>query len=104
MISYSIVSNIFLKNDILVETVWSKNWNGGRTYGTWLARLAKTLGVKAFYSDWLCVPGFRGEPSNAVVYEKYPELEIKDVSKLERTNNHWIDEGAHGWVDEFVVL
>ena len=98
-----IVTDIFLKNNISITTVWSKNWNGGRTYGTWLAKIAKNLGVKAFYTDWLCVPGFRGEPSNALVYEKYPMLAIKEPSKLERTNNHWIEEGSHGWVDEFLV-
>ncbi len=96
-------SQIFLINKIPVNYVWSKNWNGGRTYGTWLARVAKKLEVKVFYTDWLCLPGFRGEPSNSIVYEKYPELETDEESKLERTSNHWIEEGAHGWVDEFWV-
>ena len=96
-------SQIFLKNNIPVNYVWSKNWNGGRTYGPWLAKAAKNLGVKLFYTDWLCLPGLRGEPSNDVVYEKYPELKFEQKSLLERTDNHWIEEGAHGWVDEFKV-
>ena len=96
-------SQIFLPNNLPLNYIWSKNWNGGRTYGTWLAKIAKTLNVKIFYTDWLCLPGLRGEPSNAIVYEKYPLLKVETVSKLERTNNHWIEEGAHGWVDEFKV-
>ena len=96
-------SQIFMANNIDVKYVWSKNWNGGRTYGPWLAKAAKNMGVKFFYTDWLCLPGFRGEPSNSIVYEKYPELNVKEISKLERTDNHWIEEGAHGWVDEFKV-
>lgn len=96
-------SQIFLSNNLPLNYIWSKNWNGGRTYGTWLAKIAKTLNIKIFYTDWLCLPGLRGEPSNAIVYEKYPELKAEIVSKLERTNNHWIEEGAHGWVDEFKV-
>ncbi len=98
-----VASQVFLKNNINLTVVWSKNWNGGRTYGTWLARVSKCLGVKAFYTDWLCLPGLRGEPSNAIVYEKYPDLEVKKPSKLERSDNHWIEEGAHGWVDEFLI-
>lgn len=98
-----IVSQIFLSNKINLNYIWSKNWNGGRTYGTWLARVSKKIGVRLFYTDWLCLPGFRGEPSNSIVYEKYPELLSEEVSELERTDNHWIEEGAHGWVDEFIV-
>ena len=97
------VSQIFLANKLNVSYVWSKNWNGGRTYGPWLAKAAKLIGVKFFYTDWLCLPGFRGEPSNDIVYEKYPELKAKDIALLERTDNHWIEEGSHGWVDEFKV-
>ena len=98
-----VATQIFLSNKIPIDYVWSKNWNGGKTYGTWLAKIAKKLGVKVFYTDWLCIPGLRGEPSNFLVYEKYQELDINDFSTLSRTNNHWIEEGAHGWVDEFVV-
>lgn len=98
-----IASQIFIKNNISLTYIWSKNWNGGTTYGTWLARAANKLGVKLMYTDWLCLPGLRGEPSNSIVYEKYPELNTKNISNLERTNNHWIEEGAHGWVDEFIV-
>lgn len=97
------VSEVLLKENIKLSFVWSKNWNGGRTYGTWLARIAHRLGVKRFYTDWLCVPDLRGEPSNIAVAEKYPELMIDNTSKLLRTDNHWIEEGAHGWVDEFTV-
>ena len=95
-------SQILLKNSIKADFIWSKNWNGGRTYGTWLARIATRLETKLFYSDWLCIPGQRGEPSNAAVYEKYPELKPVTETVLKRTANHWIEEGAHGWVDEFV--
>lgn len=98
-----VVSQIFLKNHLPVNSVWSKNWNGGKTYGTWLARMAYTLGVKRFYTDWLCMPDLRGEPSNTIVYENYPNLATQYGSHLERTDNHWIEEGAHGWVDEFLV-
>ena len=99
----SIVTDILLKNKISLTAIWSKNWNGGRTYGTWLAKAAKTLVAKVFYTDWLCLPGLRGEPSNAILYDKYPELKVDVLSNLERTNNHWIEEGSHGWVDEFIV-
>lgn len=98
-----VVSQIFLANKIFVNYIWSKNWNGGLTYGTWLAKVANILKVRYFYTDWLCLPGFRGEPSNNKVYDKYPELETKQSATLERTNNHWIEEGSHGWVDEFRV-
>lgn len=98
-----IASEVFLKNNIKLDYVWSKNWNGGKTYGTWLGRSAGKFGVKLFYTDWLCLPDQRGEPSNSLVYEKYPELFVKNNYFLKRTDNHWIEEGAHGWVDEFAV-
>ena len=87
------------ENEYLISQIFLAN-----KIPTWLARIAKQLGVKYFYTDWLCLPNFRGEPSNKSVYEKYPELKANNISKLERTDNHWIEEGAHGWVDEFVVI
>lgn len=98
-----VASQIFLANNIPLFYVWSKNWNGGKTYGTWLARAANKLGVKLMYTDWLCLPNLRGEPPNDIVYEKYPNLKVYPEAKLVRTNNHWIEEGAHGWVDEFMI-
>lgn len=98
-----VVSEIFLKNNLPVTYGWSKNWNGGKTCGTWLGRVSAFLGMKIFYTDWLCLPDLRGEPSNSLVYEEYPRLLNCSVSSLTRTDNHWIEEGAHGWIDEFLV-
>ena len=98
-----VATEIFMKNNLAVSYAWSKNWNGGRTYGTWLGRVASKLGIKLFYTDWLCIPGLRGEPDNSSVYEEYPDLVTEKESVLTRTDNHWIEEGVHGWVDEFTV-
>ncbi len=100
-----LVSKIFLKNKIEVSYIWSKNWNGGQTHGTWLANILDKLKTKKIYTDWLCVPGKRGQPGNRLVEEKYPELMCVSNTKLVRNNEiRWIDEGAHGWVEEFDVL
>ncbi len=98
------VSRILLANNINISIVWSRNWNGGQTYGTWLANILHKLHTAKVYTDWLCIPGKRGEPRNLHVLEKYPELMIPPQVKLVRNNDvHWIDEGAHGWVEEFNV-
>ncbi|NLM18318.1 MAG: hypothetical protein GX221_11430 [Candidatus Riflebacteria bacterium] len=97
------VSEIFLVNQIPIKYIWSKNWNGGKTYGTWLAKIADKLKTEKFYTDWLCVPGLRGEPSNDELKKHYPDLSEKASAVLERTENHWIEEGYHGWLDEFIV-
>ncbi|MBU1108726.1 MAG: hypothetical protein KKB51_18770 [Candidatus Riflebacteria bacterium] len=99
------VSKILLANSINVSFIWSRNWNGGQTYGTWLANVLDKLHTNKVYTDWLCVPGKRGEPRNRFVEEKYPELMIPSKVKLVRNDDvHWIDEGSHGWVEEFDVL
>lgn len=99
------VSKILLDNSIDVSFIWSRNWNGGQTYGTWLANILDQLHTIKVYTDWLCVPGKRGEPRNRFVEEKYPELMVPPKVKLLRNNDiHWIDEGSHGWVEEFDVL
>lgn len=99
------VSKILLANSIHVSFIWSRNWAGGKTYGTWLTNVLEKLHTKKVYTDWLCVPGKRGEPRNRSVEEKYPELMIPSNVKLVRNNDlHWIDEGSHGWVEEFDVI
>lgn len=98
-------AQILLANDISVEYIWSRNWNGGQTYGTWLANVLHRLKTRKIYTDWLCIPGHRGEPRNRHVEAKYPELMMPSQIKLLRNNDvHWIDEGAHGWVEEFDVV
>lgn len=98
------VSRILLGHQIYAAIVWSRNWNGGQTYGTWLANVLDQLQTVKVYTDWLCVPGMRGEPRNRSVEEKYPELMVPTKVKLVRNIDvHWIDEGAHGWVEEFDV-
>ena len=98
------VAKILLANGIKVPVIWSRNWFGGRTYGTWLANVLDKLNTSKVYTDWLCVPGKRGEPRNRSVEEKYPELMVAAKVKLVRNNEiHWIDESAHGWVEEFEV-
>ena len=100
-----LVSEILLKNDINVEFIWSRNWNGGQTYGTWLANILDQLRTSKLYTDWLCIPGKRGEPRNRAIEDKYPQLIVDSRVKLIRNNAiRWIDEGAHGWVEEFDVL
>ncbi len=99
------VSRILLAGNIKVDTVWTKNWNGGRTYGTWLANILDQLQTSHFFSDWLCIPGQRGEPRNLLVEEKYPELMVAAKIRLERNDEiHWIDQGAHGWVEKFSIV
>lgn len=99
------VTRILLAGGISVPYIWSRNWAGGQTYGTWLASVLDRLHTIRLYTDWLCVPGSRGEPRNRAVEEKYPELMIPAKVDLVRNNDiHWIDEGAHGWVEEFIVL
>jgi len=99
------VANVLLAARINVSYVWSRNWNGGQTYGTWLVNVLDRLNTVKVYTDWLCVPGSRGEPRNRAVEEKYPELMAANKVKLVRNNDlHWIDEGAHGWVEEFAVV
>ena len=98
------VANILLAHQIEVPYVWSRNWNGGKTYGTWLINVLDRLRTRKFYTDWLCVPGQRGQPANRLVEERYPELMGPPNAQLVRNNDiHWIDEGAHGWVEEFLV-
>lgn len=98
------VAKILLANNIKVPLIWSKNWNGGYTHGTWLANIASKLQTQKVYTDWLCIPGYRGEPGNEKVKDKYPELMSSSNTKLVRNNDiHWIDEGAHGWIEEFDV-
>lgn len=99
-----LVSKIFLANNIRVPLIWSRNWAGGHTYGTWLANVLDELKTEKVYTDWLCIPGKRGEPRNRLVEEKYPELMVPSKIKLVRNNDvHWIDEGTSGWVEEFDV-
>lgn len=99
------VAKVLLANKIDVSFVWSRNWNGGQTYGTWLANILDQLHTRKVYTDWLCVPGKRGEPRNKFVEEKYSELMVPAKVKLVRNNEiHWIDEGSHGWVEEFDVV
>lgn len=99
------VARIFLAHQIKVSYIWSRNWNGGQTYGTWLANVLAPLNTLKLYSDWLCLPGQRGAPPNRLVAQKYPELMTETKVKLERNNDlHWIDEGGHGWVEEFDVV
>lgn len=99
------VTKILLAHSINVSIIWSRNWNGGLTYGTWLANILDKLHTEKVFTDWLCVPGKRGEPRNRFVEEKYPELMVPAKVKLIQNNDiHWIDEGSHGWVEEFDVL
>ncbi|GAB4282722.1 MAG: hypothetical protein Kow0029_28460 [Candidatus Rifleibacteriota bacterium] len=99
------VSKIFLDNNIHVSFIWSKNWNGSQTYGTWMVNILDRLCTRKVYTDWLCVPGFKGQPGNKPVASKYPELMVEAKVKLVRNNNtHWIEEGSHGWVEEFDVV
>ncbi len=98
------VADFLLAHGIEITYIWSRNWAGGQTYGTWLANVLDRLHTEKVYTDWLCVPGQRGEPRNRRVEEKYPELMAPAKVKLQRNNEvHWIDEGANGWVEEFYV-
>lgn len=98
------VSKILLANSLSVPYIWCKNWNGGRTVGTWLVNVMDVLGTKKFYSDWLCIPGKRGEPSNEKARSAYPQLFQHPVVELEKNEaKRWIDEGFHGWVEEYRV-
>ncbi|MGM0601357.1 MAG: hypothetical protein ACQETH_16215 [Candidatus Rifleibacteriota bacterium] len=100
-----LISKIFMANSLKLNYIWSKNWNGGMTNGTWLVNALDKLGTLRVYTDWLCVPGQRGEPRNRFVKEKYSELMGPAKVKLERNNDvRWIEEGAHGWVEEFKVV
>ncbi len=99
------VANILLAHGIRAPFVWSKSWAGGRTYGTWLANVLDKLQTRKLYTDWLCLPGQRGEPRNRLVEAHYPELMTPATVRLVRNEAlHWIDEGSHGWVEEFDVL
>jgi hypothetical protein len=99
------VSRILLAHGIRVPFVWSRNWSGGKTYGTWLANVLGKLQTVKLYTDWLCVPGKRGEPRTQLVGENYPELMMAPTVRLVRNDEvRWIDEGGHGWVEEYDVL
>ncbi|OGK06115.1 MAG: hypothetical protein A2W80_05745 [Candidatus Riflebacteria bacterium GWC2_50_8] len=101
----SFVADILLAHGIKVEYVWSRNWYGTHTYGTWLANILDQTQTRKVYTDWLCVPGKRGEPQNIAVQQKYPELMVPARVKLVRNEDiRWIDESGHGWVEEFDVL
>lgn len=101
----SFVAGILLAHGIKVEYVWSRNWFGTHTYGTWLANILDQTQTRKIYTDWLCVPGKRGEPQNIAVQQKYPELMVPARVKLVRNEDlRWIDESGHGWVEEFDVL
>ncbi|NLI78721.1 MAG: hypothetical protein GX442_20065 [Candidatus Riflebacteria bacterium] len=100
-----LVSQILLAHGIEVPVVWSRNWAGSKTCGTWLANVLDRLHTGKVYTDWLCLPGQRGEPPNPLVAGKYPELMVPATVKLVRNEDlHWIVEGAHGWVDAFDVV
>jgi hypothetical protein len=100
-----LIAKLFLPNKLKLRYVWSKNWNGGMTYGTWLVNALDKLETFKVYTDWLCVPGRRGEPRNRFIDEKYPELSGPPRVKLVRNNEvRWIDESAHGWIEEFDVV
>jgi hypothetical protein len=97
-------AKLLLPNAVKIRFIWSRNWFGWNTYGTWLANVMHQLQTSKLYSDWLCVPGKPGEPSNRAVAEKYPELMQSPKIKLVRNENiRWIDESEHGWVEEFDV-
>jgi hypothetical protein len=99
------VAKILIANNLKVDFIWSRNWNGGQTYGTWLTNVLDKLQTKKVYTDWLCVPGKKGEPRNRKVEEKYPELMLAPKVRLVRNDDiHWIDQGGHGWVEEFDVM
>ncbi len=98
------VAKILLANDIRVPYIWTRDWFGGPTHGTWLANVFDRLQTVKFFTDWLCVPGQRGEPGNKAVAEKYPELMIPSKVRLVKNESHrWIEEGAHGWIEEYDV-
>lgn len=100
-----LASQILLAHGIEVPVVWSRNWAGSKTCGTWLANVLDRLRTRKIYTDWLCVPGQRGEPPNPLVSDKYPELMAPGTVKLVRNNDlHWIVEGAHGWLEAFDVV
>jgi hypothetical protein len=99
------VSQVLLDHGIHVHLLWSRNWAGGKTYGTWLPNVLDRLRTSKVYTDWLCIPGQRGEPRNHAVEEHYPELMVPSRVQLVRHPDlHWIVEGAHGWVEEFDVV
>ncbi|RCK81070.1 MAG: hypothetical protein OZSIB_2447 [Candidatus Ozemobacter sibiricus] len=98
------VADVLLAHGVRVPLIWTKNWAGGRTYGTWLVNVLDRLRTETFYADWLCRPGQRGEPRNPLVAAHYPELMVPPTVRLERDERlHWIDEGSHGWVEAFHV-
>lgn len=100
-----LVSEILLKNNINLTYIWSRDWAGGMTCGTWLVNVLNRLNSRKIYTDRLCVPGKKGEPRNQLVEEKYPELMAEAKVKLVRNpDSHWIVEGGHGWIDEFYVV
>ncbi|HNV72580.1 MAG TPA: hypothetical protein PKO06_22920, partial [Candidatus Ozemobacteraceae bacterium] len=98
------VSHVCLAHGIRVSVLWSRDWFGGRTYGTWLANVLDRLRTRKVFADWLCIPGKRGEPSNRVVEETYPDLMTPSrVTLVKNEDRRWIDEGAHGWIEEYEV-
>ena len=100
-----VVARVLLAHGLRVPVVWARNWAGGRSHGTWLVNVLHRLHTAAVYSDWLCVPGQRGEPGNLRVAQVYPELMATAPVRLARNESlHWIDEGAHGWVERFDVV
>lgn len=99
------VAKILLKNNIKIPIIWTKDWNGSKTYGTWLINVFKRLNTTFFYSDWLCLPSKNLGIENKIVFEKYPELEKKDLVKLvKNTELCFIDESKHGWVQEYIIV
>ena len=98
------VSQVFLKNGIKIGYMWSKDWAGSLTCGTWFANICDQLHTKKIYTDWLCVPGKRGQPLNKPVLEHYPELMVPCKVKLIKNENAgWIDESAHSWLSELDI-
>lgn len=98
------VTKVLLAHKIAVPIIWSRNWAGGKTYGTWLANVLHQLNTAKVYTDWLCIPGKRGQPGNDAVAVNYPQLMAPAKVKLVRNEAvRWIDEGANGWVEEFDV-
>ncbi len=99
-----LVARVLLPHRINTAVVWSRNWSGGRTHGTWLANTFAQLHTERLYADWLCIPGRRGQPQNRRVTEQYPELMANAPSPLVRREDlRWIDEGANGWIEAFDV-